>query len=432
MVSIKRITAVFTVVAIMICMLTFSSGAVQSYDEWVKNWDSINSSDGDITLTPGTDITQMNFSWQSKFLSVKGSISVGKEADLSDGKNLSVSRKLNIIGFEWTQNATASNLEEDTVYYYSYTSNGEASDIYSFKTGKAGSTEILFVSDPQIGRSKLSTDEETYKHDTYGWSNTLETAFETFPNINFMLCAGDETEIGFSEKQYSMFESPAVLRSCPVAATIGNHDFYAINYSYHFNNPNSDTKVGVRWPAGNGYYFSYNDILFIVLDSNSLNFYAPDKILSAAVNAYPNAKWRVVMMHHSPFDANSQKYFLSVLTRYDIVPYFDKYDIDICLGGHDHYYSRSFMIKNLKVTDDTELNNVYTNPKGTLYLSASTASGCNFSGIDEEEINEYTDFCTQTRTPNYSILDFTDGKLTVSTYETSENKMIDTVSIVKK
>lgn len=431
MTKIKRILAVIMTASILLSTLAFTSGAVQSYDDWYETWESIKASEGQIMLTPGADRTQMNFSWQSKFSSSKGSITIGKSADLSDGKEIEVSRFLNIVGFEWTQEATATELEANTTYYYQYTSNGNPSDIYSFRTGSTDSTKFLFVSDPQIGRARLDTQEQIYIHDTYGWTNTLETAFESHNNIDFILCSGDEVEHGYSEEQYSMFESPAVLRSYPFASTIGNHDFYSPTYSAHFNNPNRDTKVGLRWPAGNGYYFSYNDILFVVLDSNNFNYASNDKILDAATKAYPHAKWRVVMMHHSPYDANSQKYFLSKITRSTIAPYFDKYGIDLCISGHDHYYSRSYIIKNNKVTNDVEVNNVYTNPKGTLYVSANTASGCNYSNVDESNINQYTDFCLQTRTPHYSIVDVANGKLTVSTYETSENKMIDTVSIVK-
>lgn len=429
----KKILSFFLATAIIFSALAFSAGAVTSYDEWVEGWESIKESDGYITLTPGADRTQMNFSWQSPFFSAKGEIKVGKSADLTDSKELDVSRSLCIFSFEWSNEATATGLEENTEYYYQYTSNGAESEIYSFKTGTSDSTSVAFFTDSQIGRYRGSEDqEEIYLHDTYGWSKTLETVIENNNGIDLFLSSGDQVEDSYSEEQYTMFESSPVLRSYPIAPSVGNHDFYTTNFSHHFNTPNDKTPVIARWPGSNGYYFSYNNVLFIVLDSNNIVGPAFDKVLSAAFKAYPEAKWRVVTMHHSPYDANAHKYFLSKLTRTTIAPYISKYDIDLVLSGHDHYYSRSFIIKDNRVSQDVALNNVYTNPSGTLYISGNSASGSNFNGIDESNVGEFCDVYAQNNVPTYSIVDFTDTMLTVATYEVDGNKEIDKVSIVKE
>ncbi|MCQ2485397.1 MAG: metallophosphoesterase family protein [Clostridia bacterium] len=428
----KRILAVILTAAILVSAAVFSAGAVTGYDEWAKSWESIRSSDGYIILTPGADKTKMNFSWQSPFFSHKGDIIIGKAADLSDGTELKVSRSLSLIGMEWSNEATASELSENTIYYYQYFVDGTGSEIYSFRTDADNQTKVAFFTDSQIGRWRGSDDkEEVYLHDTYGWNSTLETVFENNDGIDFILSSGDQVEDSYSEVQYSMFESPECLRSVPVAPCVGNHDFYTTNFSHHFNTPNDKTFVPARWPGSNGYYFCYNDVLFIMLDSNNIVPASFNAVIKKAVKAYPDAKWRVVMMHHSPYDANAHKYFQSKLTRTTIAPSIDKYGIDLVLSGHDHYYSRSYIIKNNKVSDDKAIDNVYTNPNGTLYISGNTSSGCNYSGIDESNVGECCNLYIQNRIPTYSIVDFADGKLTVSTYEIEGNKMIDTVSIVK-
>lgn len=429
----KKILSAVLVAAILLSTLAFYAGAVTPYEEWEKNWEEINNSDGYIILTPGADRTKMNFSWQSPFISKKESIVVGQKADLSDGQALKVRRTLCIFGFEWTNEATASELKESATYYYKYTVKNAESEIYSFTTGSSDKTKVVFFTDSQIGRYRDSeVQDEIYRHDTYGWVSTLETAVENNDNIDFLLASGDQVEDSYSEEQYSMFESVPYLRNYPIAACVGNHDFYTTNFSHHFNTPNDTTLVPARWPGSNGYYFSYNDILFIVLDSNNIISESCNAVMRKAVKNCPDAKWRVVMMHHSPYDANSGKYFISKMMRTTIAPYIDKYGIDLVLSGHDHYYSRSFIIKNKKVTDDIAENGVYTNPSGTLYISGNTSSGCNFSGIDEENIGDCCDVCIQNRIPTYSVVDFVGSKLTVTTYEAEQNKLIDTVSIIKE
>ena len=77
-------------------------------------------------------------------------------------------------------------------------------------------------------------------------------------------------------------------------------------------------------------------------------------------------------------------------------------------------------------------NNTYTNPKGTLYVSANSSSGSNYNGIDTENIGPECDFWFQSDTPCYSIMDVSGDKLSVTTYETDNNSVVDTISIAKK
>lgn len=429
----QKILALLLTLALTVSLFTFTSGAIESQEEWLeKNWSELVESKGSLLMTPGEDNTKMNFSWQSSFKSAKAEIEVATKQDMSDAESLDVSTRFNIFCFEYTHEATASELEADTTYYYKYYTDKKWSDVYSFKTADAGSTRVLFVSDCQIGRYRQGTDEEILQHDTYGWYKTMELATEKNAGINFIISTGDQVEDSYSEHQYSLMESVPQLRNYPIAAAVGNHEFYTTNYSSHYNNPNRNTDVPFRDPAGNGYYFLYNDILFIVLDSNVVVPSTHRKIIKAACEAYPNAKWKVVSMHHSPYDANAAKYFTSKITRATITPFFDEFGIDLCLSGHDHYYSRSYIVKNNKVTDDVLHNNTYTDPKGTLYVSANSSSGSNYNGIDTENVGPECDVWFQSDTPCYSIMDVKDGKLTVTTYETGNNDVVDTISIIKK
>ena len=429
----KRFIKTLSLTLAVVMMLSFtglSASAVGPFEEWVQSWEQVDNGSGYITLTPGEDETKMNFSWQSPFKSLREKIVIGKSPDLSDAIELRVKTQLNIFGFEWTHNATAENLERATTYYYRYTVNREESEIYSFTTDNGEKTTVLFVTDSQIGRSS-GTQEEIYQNDTYGWEKTLDAAFENNSDIDFILSSGDQVEDSFSELQYTYFEFPSVLRSTPVAAAIGNHDFYTPNYSHHFNNPNDKTFSLFSWPAGKGYYFCHNDVLFIVVDSNNFFPSANERVIKNACKAYPDAKWRVLMMHHSPFDANGADDIGNKFAKMTVVPFIDKYDIDICLSGHDHYYSRSYMIKEKKITDDVCENGVYKNPEGTLYITQNSSSGSNYSGIGDE-ISEYCEFALQERRQTYSLLEVNGNTLVITSYHADTNESFDTITIEKE
>ncbi|MBP3442835.1 MAG: metallophosphoesterase family protein [Clostridia bacterium] len=427
--KLKKLMSLILVMAMLVSATTLNASAVGSFDEWVKNWEQTDNGTGYIILTPGEDETKMNFSWQSPVKSLSETIILGKSADLSDGVELEVKTEFNLFGFEWTHNATAQNLESDTEYYYQYTVDKEKSEIYSCRTGSPDLTTVLFVSDSQIGRSS-GTQEEIYQHDTYGWTSTLDSAFSYNGEIDFILSSGDQVEDSYSEEQYTYFESPEILRSLPVAAAIGNHDFYTPNYSHHFNNPNSNTLSLFNWPAGKGYYFEYNDVLFIVVDSNNFFPTANRRLIKNACKDYPDAKWRVLMMHHSPFDARGADDIANKFARGTVVPYIDEFDIDICISGHDHYYSRSHMIRDKKITADICENGVYKNPEGTLYVTQNSSSGSNYSGIGDE-ISEYCAFALQERRTTYSIIEITSDSLTLKSYHADTNEEFDSITIEK-
>lgn len=107
----------------------------------------------------------------------------------------------------------------------------------------------------------------------------MQQALKTCPDASFLLSAGDQiNQSGAAkdddkktrESEYAGYLYPSVFRSLPIAATIGNHDMAGADYSAHFNNPNSEDKLGST-AAGSDFYFNYGDVLFISLNSNNRN-----------------------------------------------------------------------------------------------------------------------------------------------------------------
>ena len=153
-------------------------------------------------------------------------------------------------------------------------------------------------------------------------------------------------------------------------------------------------------------------------------------LIEKAVIANPDAKWRVLMMHHDVYGtghhARSDE---SLLMQAAYSAMCDKFGIDVVLSGHEHYYGRSyFMYDNKKVDMDYTANTV-TDPKGTLYLTSASGSGKNLY-YDEYIKNEWVNFDYMTKESVYSTVEFTDTTFNVSTYDL-DGKLIDTYTIVK-
>ena len=87
--------------------------------------------------------------------------------------------------------------------------------------------------------------------------------------------------------------------------------------------------------SGSDYYFSYGDVLYIVLNSNNRNAAEHSKLMEKAIKSAPNAKWKVVAFHHDIYGSGQpHSDFDGANLRTIFAPLMDKCDIDVCLTGH--------------------------------------------------------------------------------------------------
>lgn len=125
-------------------------------------------------------------------------------------------------------------------------------------------------------------------------------------NASFVVSAGDQVQTTkkkspgksemTSEIEYTGYLSPDVLKSLPVATTVGNHDADNANYTYHFNIPNS-SDLGSNGVVGGDYYFTYGNTLFMMLNTQDTNAAEHKQFMEQAIAANPNCTWRVVTLH---------------------------------------------------------------------------------------------------------------------------------------
>lgn len=413
----KKITA-FVLAAVMLFTLALPSLAanrVPAPGEWVALKDEIFAPEGKISLTPGENESCMNFAWVSSGLvNTEEMFIYGKESDLSDGvyAEVVVVTTTSVI---YTSNRVSLNSLDKGKYYYNYTYNGEWQGIESFEIKSAdGDFSVMLCSDPQLGRSGDDTD-EAILDDTYGWHRTLEAAKRNCSDIRFMLCAGDEVNSALSKKEYNALLYPEALKSLPVAAAVGNHDYYSTLYKLHYNNPNT-VEDDFTSMGGNGYYFTYGNALFIVINSNNYVIEDHRAVISEAINSAPNAKWRIVMMHTSLYFSGMKEKHQNNIELF--APMFDEYDIDLVVSGHEHLYSRT-----APMTNDSPSEG------GVTYLAVATASGCSFDRYDRCDSRVVK--CENMYEPSYSILDIGENEISVKSYYTDKDEIFDEFTIEK-
>lgn len=295
----------------------------------------------------------------------------------------------------YNRHATITGLQEGTAYSYRVGNADGWSPTYAFKTQSfEGDYDFLFFGDPQIGASG------NVAKDQAGWQDTLDVALTANPDAEILVSGGDQVETANTESQWTAFLAPDKLRQYPWAATIGNHDVGGKAYEQHLYTPNTD-RSGALYSNGNpasntsggDYWYIYKDVLFIDLNSNS---YATaqggggDEAHLAYVRDVvdkhgADAKYTVLVYHHAIYSAASHaKDADNKVRRVDFPTTFSELGVDLVLQGHDHVYTRSYLIKNGEKADPAEqpgAAEVFAGEGGVLYVTANTASGSKYYDI---------------------------------------------------
>jgi purple acid phosphatase-like protein/calcineurin-like phosphoesterase family protein len=310
----------------------------------------------------------------------------------------------NTVNGGFNGHAILDDLQENTAYSYRVGGDGGWSETYAFKTRAFdGDFDFLFFGDPQIGSSG------NLPKDQAGWTDTMQVALAANPEAELLVSGGDQVETAGVEAQWTAFLAPAGLRSVPWVATIGNHDVGARAYEQHLWTPNTDRSTpfysgNVTTQSGGDYWFLYKGVLFIDLNSNAYTFRngvdSDEAHLGFITNVVQQhgaeAKYTVLIYHHSIYspadhanDNDAKK------RRQDFPTAFSALGVDLVLQGHDHSYSRSYVIQNGQKANASEqpgANSVVRGPGGVIYVTGNSASGSKYYALSNPDI---------TRDPNY-------------------------------
>ena len=354
-----------------------------------------------IVLGVGATESQRVVSWYSSTGAAQV-VQVAPTSKLVDGKfpanatTFPATAAANIVNGGYNAHATIDGLQQNTSYSYRVGAGGTWSPTYAFKTQDFdGDFDFLFYGDPQIGSSG------NVAKDGAGWQDTLNVSLAANPNAELLVSGGDQIESANTETQWDAFLAPDKLRQYPWAATIGNHDVGGKAYEQHFWTPNTDRSAPYyrRDPgteSGGDYWYIYKDVLFIDINSNAYANGADEAhigYITDVINAHgKDAKYTALVYHHSIYspadhanDADNQQ------RRKDFPTAFSKLGVDLVLQGHDHSYSRSYVIKDGKKAHPDEepgATQVAEGPGGVIYVTANSASGSKYYDLTEPDTSQ--------------------------------------------
>lgn len=331
--------------------------------------------------------------------------------------------------------ATVTGLKENTEYIYKVGSEADGwSEEYTFNTGTYGDNwNFLFYGDTQLYHTH-DLDAETST-----WTRTLDQSVGKFPDTSFLLSAGDQANYS-AYIEHSKFISPEQMRKHRVAVNNGNHDnLHKPSYDAMYNHPSQGDE---------NYWFTYNNALIVSLDSNDWDDFDDDAafVRETIEEHGKDAEWVIVTFHHSLFSqAYHQEDRQIMYWRERMTPVFSEMDVDLVLSGHDHIYTRSYLMdENKPVNFGNPVPNGGTveKKKGQVqYVTANSSSGSKYydffnfkngktelrwnfeESIQDKTARTYTAFWDQNGNPDWTSIEVTPESLKVSTHDIDEGEL---------
>lgn len=250
-------------------------------------------------------------------------------------------------------------LQPETQYFYwveSVDSNGNKieSEVSTFQTASQQNSPFAFavISDTQ-GNPRIN-------------GTIARLAWDHRPN--FLLHPGDLVDRGIMHDDWidEFFASMHVLISrVPMYPVLGNHEMNARNYFNYMSLPEPEYY----------YQFSYGNADFFMIDSNrkvdpnSEQYEWLEDSLGKS-----KAEWKFVCHHHPPYSSDENDYGnlwrTNKSTRGDprmrqLVPLYDKHQVDVVWTGHIHSYERTWSLRNHQPV----------NQDGTIYMITGGGGG---------------------------------------------------------
>jgi hypothetical protein len=381
-----------------------------------------------LTLSPGSDATQINFSWHTQIKTNSPTVRIWTQDSKPIEYTGTSSASVSSLSTMYYNRVTVTDLETNTAYTYQLgDGEGNWSIEYTTQTNNPAAFSYLVFGDPQVSSQ------------TYGnnWKNTLELALGVNPNIAFMASTGDNIDSN-TKAQYDYFFTPKeIFSALPLATCMGNHEGSGTAPHVFYNPPNTDGGRDVV-----DYWYRYGDVLFIVWDCTTGNVAGLRAFLQNAIAANPDATWKILNFHYDVYGQGSSHALSDGKTYRDTyVPVIDEFGIDVVFNGHDHSYSRSYPMKwsGSSTTSSSQgmqpenlIDGKATDLTGTVYFSLNSASGQKYYSLVAKQA--YTAIMQQANRPHFSIVDVTVNTFTCTTYQINADNsltLIDTYTIKK-
>lgn len=185
---------------------------------------------------------------------------------------------------------------------------------------------------------------------------------------NFVVHCGDVVDDGAAKWQWigDLFKPcNELFGRVPVYPCIGNHEKNHAHFYKYFSLPKPEYH----------YSFKYGNAEFFVLDTNTLRNLTEageqykwlDKALAAS-----DAKWKFCYHHHPPYSSDDDDFGNSWkgpttsgdLRVRNLVPLYEKHNVDVVFNGHVHVYERTWPIRGGKVDQKSGVTYITTGGGG--------------------------------------------------------------------
>ena len=427
----------FKLLAMVLCLVMFfqsSISALAAFDsssltkeEWDVVYSSLRDENTLPTLCVGANETELNICWHANKETAVPQVRLSESIAMADytvfeGETTPAETEDQLVC-----RVTITGIEENTVYYYQWHTDDGWSSPYKYESNSFDSYKMMVIGDIQIGGQSYDNPEEQSRIG-YVWQSVLDEALTQNPDISFLLSPGDNTSTGNAADEWQTLLMPEYTRSLPLALAIGNHDKKGKMYEYYTHMPNE--YFGNFTGIDRDFWFRYGDALYLVFDATSGSAADHKDMAEEAVNANPDAKWRIGVMHqglYAPGIATLEPE-TNILLNGIFQPIFSMYDLDIVFTGHTHIQGRSNFIKDGIVAGEAKSGKTYRNPEGIIYLNSNACCDQGTAGYFSN-ITAYA--FEEGDTVTYTTVEFDSTTMSVKTFRGDNSELLDSITIEK-
>ena len=324
--------------------------------------------------------------------------------------------------------ARITDLRADTDYAYRVGNDLTGwSEIYYIEENNPddGCFSFIAVGDPQVNSN---VDGET-------WNISMEKARQWFgDDIEFMISLGDQTNSGNVKSEFDAFAYPDYLRSLPLVTILGNHDDRAPDFSNHFTFTNVDqSTTTLAGTQGGNYWVEHDGMLIIVLnfqyESEATHIAYTERAIEEYTAKHGEPVWTLVTFHDSLYSGADSRYLATNEKRDNYSTAFSRMGVDAVFMGHDHIYTRTYMINGTDILDDAgdytkvgedDFGSVYDPKEGdAVYFTLNSSSGSKFYEITDKPL-PFAAEANQENVANITKVDVTPDYMAVYTYRCSQ------------
>ncbi len=426
----KSLSILLVLVMLFTCLGSASAADILTQAEWDTYWSNSEEIDAAVTMFPGNDETERYIAWYS--YSAEGYVELTSDKGT---EKFAAEAKQTAQG-DYRLGAVVSGLEEGT-YTYRCVSDGYTSESYSFNVEISDSFTALYVTDIHVSQDKNDSPVDTTSDTAFRYNETLEAAYNKALSqgntLDLIVSGGDQASGGY-RKEYAGLSSPSYIKSIPFSTSIGNHDRKSVDYKYYTFLPN-EADNPFRSYIGTDYYFTQGNALFLVLDSNNSSMHGHYDFIKEAIEANPDAKWRIAVIHHDLYGGREPELDTeNALLKLLWTPIFDEFGIDLCLYGHSHFHTISNVIYDNNTVESLVGVDTVTNPAGTIYMATGSINNVASLTRDdgtEHPLGENAAHSYLVNDAMYSLLNFTDDSLEIKCYTVDGGEEFDSLTINK-